>query len=106
MEYQLSRSIFLRLVGQYTAIERDSLRDEGGTNFPILIKSGSTFARAGAQSTNRFRADALFSYQPSPGTVLFAGYGSTLQETDPFAFRRLDRQSDAFFLKMSYLFRM
>lgn len=106
MEYQLSRAIFLRLVGQYTALEQDNLRDEGGTGFPILLKRGSTYTRATASSTNNFRADALFSYQPSPGTVLFAGYGSTMQETDPFSFRRLDRQNDGFFLKASYLFRM
>jgi hypothetical protein len=106
VEYQFSRAVFFRLVGQYTSIQRDSLRDEGGSNFPILIKSGNTFARAGAQNNNSFRADALFSYQPSPGTVLFAGYGSTMAETDPFGFRRLDRQADGLFVKMSYLFRM
>src|SRR5689334_20159874 len=31
-------------------------------------------------TSNRLRADWLFSYQPNPGTVLFAGYGSTLTE--------------------------
>ncbi|MBI3790810.1 MAG: carbohydrate binding family 9 domain-containing protein [Gemmatimonadetes bacterium] len=106
LEYQLTRAIFFRLVGQYTSLQRDSLRDEGGTNFPILIRTGSTFARAGAQNNNSFRADALFSYQPSPGTVVFAGYGSTMTEGDPFGFRRLDRQADGLFVKMSYLFRL
>ncbi len=106
MEYQLSRAIFLRLVGQYTANDQDTLRDEGGSGFPILFKTATGFTRASASSSNDFRADALFSYQPSPGTVLFAGYGSTLQEPDAFTFRRLDRRADGFFVKASYLFRL
>ena len=106
MEYQLSRSVFVRLVGQYTALERDALRDEGGTGFPILFRSGTTYVRTTPESRNGFRADALFSYQPSPGTVLFAGYGSSFREPDAFAFRRLDRTNDGLFAKMSYLFRM
>jgi hypothetical protein len=53
-----------------------------------------------------FRGDFLFSYQPNPGTVLFAGYGSTL--TDPTRLGRasLERAQDGFFLKLSYLFQM
>ena len=51
----------------------------------------------------------LFSYQPGPGTVLFAGYGSTLLDpSDPADPLRggLRRVADGFFLKMSYLFHM
>ena len=55
---------------------------------------------------NRFRVDWLFSYQPTPGTVVFAGYGSTLSEPDGLRFRALRRDTDGFFLKVSYLFRM
>ncbi len=47
-----------------------------------------------------------FSSQPTPGTVLFAGYGSSLDERDAFAFRRLQRSTDGFFLKFSYLLRL
>jgi hypothetical protein len=49
----------------------------------------------------------LFSYQPTPGTVLFAGYGNTLAnlEEDPRR-PRLRRTADGFFLKLSYLFRL
>jgi hypothetical protein len=50
--------------------------------------------------------DWLFSYQPTPGTVVFAGYGSTLTEPDGLRFRALRRDTDGFFLKVSYLFRM
>jgi hypothetical protein len=50
--------------------------------------------------------DWLFSYQPTPGTVVFAGYGSTLTEAEGLRFRALRRDTDGFFLKVSYLFRM
>jgi hypothetical protein len=38
--------------------------------------------------------------------VFFAGYGGTLNEADPLAFNELRRTSDAFFVKLSYLFRL
>jgi hypothetical protein len=108
MEYQLSRPIFLRLVGEYTTERRDALRDDTRTNAPILtFDSGSnTYVRTTPFGRRSFRGDFLFSYQPNPGTVLFAGYGSTLQ--DPSAFGRGDllRAQDGFFLKLSYLFQM
>jgi len=46
-----------------------------------------------------FRNDFLFSYKPTPGTVFFLGYGSSLSGRDPFSFRRLSRTGDGFFLK-------
>jgi hypothetical protein len=51
------------------------------------------------------RADFLISYRPSPGTVVFVGYGNSLTESDPLAFQRLRRTTDGFFVKLSYLFR-
>ena len=56
--------------------------------------------------SNRLRVDALFAWQPTPGTVFFAGYGSSVLDEDPFAFRRLRRSNDGFFVKFSYLFRL
>jgi hypothetical protein len=100
-EYQLTRDIFFRYVGQYFAQERDTLRDPRSGD-PLLV-SGAPPAR-GTQT--EFRNDFLFSYKPNPGTVLFFGYGSSLIEADPFSFRRLSRTGDGFFLKASYLFRM
>ena len=38
-------------------------------------------------STKRLRLDWLFSYQPTPGTVVFAGYGISLDEPDSPAAR-------------------
>ena len=101
VEYQLTRDIFFRYVGQYFAQVRDTLRDPRTGD--QLIVNGTPQAR----STNtEFRNDFLFSYKPTPGTVLFFGYGSSLSEPDPFSFRRLSRTGDGFFLKASYLFRM
>ncbi len=59
-----------------------------------------------ASEDNRLRVDWLFSYQPTPGTVVFAGYGSTLTEPEGLRFHGLHRDGDGFFLKVSYLFRM
>jgi hypothetical protein len=108
-EYQLSRPIFFRVVGQYDASEQDALRDDSRTGFPLLVRDASgEYGPAGRDAGRRFRADYLFSYQPTPGTVVFAGYGSTLDDLNPLdpTRSRLERTSDGFFLKASYLFRL
>jgi hypothetical protein len=107
LEYQLSRAIFVRAVGEYDSSKQDALRDETRTFAPILLRQpDGTFLPAVAETSNRFRLDWLFSYQPNPGTVLFAGYGSTMTEPDALRFRSLDRTSDSFFVKLTYLFRL
>ncbi len=108
IEYQLSRPIFLRLVGEYTTERRDSLRDESRTNAPILVLDPTTnlYTRTQPFGHRSFRGDFLFSYQPTPGTVLFAGYGSTLRDPTEMGQSTLQRAEDGFFLKLSYLFQM
>jgi len=108
LEYQLARPIFLRLVGQYYASARAALRDDGRTNRPILQwdPSAASYQATAPRSSNAVRFDALFSYRPNPGTVVFLGYGSDLEEDRAFHFSHLDRRGDAFFVKLSYLFRM
>ncbi len=110
VEYQLSRSLFLRVVGEYRASKRDALRDEGRTGDPILFLDprDGIYKRGLASQTesNGFRTDFLFSFQPTPGTVFFAGYGGSYRDTGRFKFGDLNRTSDGFFLKASYLFRM
>ncbi|HEV8150102.1 MAG TPA: hypothetical protein VGP61_07970, partial [Gemmatimonadales bacterium] len=100
LEYQLNRALFLRFVGQYAARSRAALEDRQGR--AILLNdvpdSGST--------SNELRMDWLFSYRPTPGTLLYLGYGSTLEEPDQFRFQQLRRASDGFFGKVSYLFRL
>ncbi len=106
IEYQLTRSIFLRFVGQYDSDAVDELRDNSRTEDPLLIRTEEgLLERAERRRTNDLRVDWLFSYRPMPGTVFFFGYGSSLVERESFRFRELDRVSDGFFLKLSYLFR-
>lgn len=104
-EYQLTRSIFLRVVGEYDLAEHDDLRDETRTFFPLIING----KKAIASRSGTLRGDYLFSYQPNPGTVFFVGYGSRADgppnPSDRFAFQPLIRSSDYFFVKYSYLFR-
>jgi hypothetical protein len=106
LEYQLSRAIFVRFVGQYAAQERDALRDPA-TDQPILLRDDDgAFTPAAATTQNDLRVDFLFSYHPTPGTVFYLGYGSSLTEADAFTFRDVDRVNDGFFVKLSYLFRL
>jgi hypothetical protein len=107
MEYQLSRPVFVRLVGEYATDRQSDLRDDTRTEGPLLIRNGAgQFVQATGFSRSSFRSDVLFSYQPGPGTVLFAGYGSTLLDPDDPARTGIRRVADGFFLKMSYLFQM
>ncbi len=110
LEYQVTRALFLRLVGEYRTASRDDLRDDGRTNDPILIfdPSDGVYQRgpAEARDVHGLRSDFLLSFQPSPGTVFFAGYGGNYLDTGRFKFNSLTRTNDGFFLKASYLFRL
>lgn len=107
LEYQLSRAIFFRYVGQYFAQRRDALVDPR-TGLPLVLDSAATqrVGPAAGSVLNSFRSDFLFSYRPTPGTVLFLGYGASLEEPNAFRFQRLQRTGDGFFIKGSYLFRL
>jgi hypothetical protein len=108
VEYQATRHIFVRYVGEHATNYQDALRDDSRTGLPIVfVARDGTTTPASAVRTRSFRNDWLFSYQPRPGTVLFAGYGNTLANpgTDQLP-QDLRRTRDGFFLKLSYLFRM
>ena len=99
-------NLLLRMVERnLPTLNRDALRDPR-TNEPILIydAGAGAYVRSARQTSNALRVDWLFSYRPAPGTVVFAGYGSSLTEPDAFTFRGLSRTNDAFFVKLSYLF--
>jgi len=105
IEYQITPTIFLRGVVQYTSKYRDDLRDNSRTELPIYFKdSNDDYIPALSETTNNIEADFLFSYRPTPGTLVFFGYGSALTEPNRFQFQSLQRQSDGFFMKISYLF--
>ena len=105
VEYQIARPIFVRVVSQYSATMHEALRDPR-TGQILLVISSNVAAPSTRTAANALRTDWLFSYRPTPGTVFFAGYGGTLNETDPLAFTQLRRTTDAFFVKLSYLFRL
>ncbi|HEX6536396.1 MAG TPA: DUF5916 domain-containing protein [Gemmatimonadaceae bacterium] len=103
LEYQLSRAVFLRYVGQYFSQDQSALVDPR-TGDPIVL--AATGSPIGAAVVHDFRSDVLFSYRPTPGTVFLLGYGATLDEPNAFHFHDLRRREDGVFLKVSYLFRM
>lgn len=104
VEYQLTRALFVRFVGQYDNRIRDALRTAAFDD-PILVVSDGVATTAGETATRDLRADWLVSFVPSPGTVIFAGYGASLTEPEAFRFRELERVRDGFFVKVSYLLR-
>ena len=107
VEYQLTKSLFLRFVGQYNSSYRDSLFDTSRDGLPIYFKnSDGTYIRAEKNESNNIQADFLFSYRPTPGTLVFVGYGSSLTEPEQYRFRSFERKSDGFFIKLSYLYRL
>lgn len=105
--YQFTKEFSLRLIGQYVT----TIANPGLTTL---------------QTTKSFNGDVLFTYMITPGTAIYAGYNSDLQNIDPtlqrtcggFAcapgqsFDGLLRTRNTFlndgrqvFIKLSYLFR-
>jgi hypothetical protein len=100
VEYQLSRAVFARFIGQYTARQLGALVDRNGA--PIVVNGTPSTAT----STREFRMDWLFSYRPVPGTLVYVGYGSTIDAPDVYTSGDLHRSADGFFGKVSWLFRL
>ena len=50
--------------------------------------------------------EGLLSYEPSPGTVFFFGYTRTMEDSEAFAFDRVQPTADGLFAKLSYRFRL
>jgi hypothetical protein len=94
--YQFTKEFSLRLIGQYvTTIGNPALTT--------------------LQNTKSFNGDVLFTYMVTPGTAIYAGYNSNLQNLDPSLASTPDgllRTRRSFindgrqiFIKLSYLFR-
>jgi hypothetical protein len=62
--YQFTKEFSLRLIGEYDS----TLSNPGLTTLP---------------SSKRFNGDVLFTYLLNPGTAIYAGYNSNLQNLDP-----------------------
>jgi Domain of unknown function (DUF5916) len=105
--YQFTKEFSLRMIGQYVA----TIANPGLTTL---------------QNTKSFNGDVLFTYMLHPGTAIYVGYNSDLQNIDPSltrvcgglacapgqSFDGLARTQSSFlndgrqiFIKLSYLFR-
>jgi hypothetical protein len=106
-EYQITRITFIRVIAEHTVLEQDDLRDDTRTELPVYLISGDgSLRQSTAFQRQTARLDVLFSWLPTPGTVLYAGYGDLLRADQPMGPDRLRRTSDVFFTKLSWLFRL
>ncbi|HUR95163.1 MAG TPA: DUF5916 domain-containing protein [Gemmatimonadales bacterium] len=100
VEYQPSRALFFRVIGEYRSERRAAL---------VAPRTGEALFVGGAAQPatefNGFRLDLLASFEPTPGTVAFLGYGSSLETDAEFNWSRLQRRSDGFFVKLAYQIR-
>jgi uncharacterized protein DUF5916 len=97
LEYQPSRALFFRAIGEYRSERRAELLD--ATTGDSLFVGGTAQP---AVEFNGFRLDLLASFEPTPGTVAFLGYGSSLETDGEFNWSRLERVTDGFFVKLAY----
>jgi hypothetical protein len=100
VEYQPTRSLFFRVVSELRDERTDALRVNGSPAALFIDGVESTPVR-----DRRLRTDWLISYEPSPGTVAFLGYGNTLERPDTGDGSGMRREQDGFFLKVAYQFR-
>jgi hypothetical protein len=99
-EYQPTRALFFRMVGQYQS-QRQALLLDAANGEPLLV--GGVILPA--QKSNTLRLDWLASYTPTPGTMVYLGYGTSLAADRTLSLANLRRMEDGFFLKVAYLFR-
>jgi len=97
VEYQPNRALFFRAIGEYRSDRRAALV-EPGTGQALFVSG----AAQPVTEFNGLRVDLLASFEPTPGTVAFLGYGSSLETDAEFNWSRLRRQSDGFFVKLAY----
>jgi uncharacterized protein DUF5916/cellulose/xylan binding protein with CBM9 domain len=100
LEYQPTRALFFRLVGEVLS-ERQAALADPRTGEPLLV-GGSAQP---ASESGGLRVDGLISYEPTPGTVAFFGYGSQHDTDEPSDLSTLRHESDGFFVKLAYQFR-
>lgn len=98
LEFQPTRSLFFRVVSEYRDDRTAALRAANRTATLYIDGEASV-----PQRDKRLRTDWLVSYEPSPGTVAFLGYGNTMAR--PEDDDSLRRTADGFFMKVAYQFR-
>ena len=97
LEYQPNRALFFRVIGEYRSERRAALLDPS-TGDSLFVGGGPQ----PATEYNGLRVDLLASFEPTPGTVAFLGYGSSMESDREFNWSRLQRVNDGFFVKLAY----
>ena len=105
VEYQPTRALFFRVVSQYQSQRTSGLRTPTGEQ---IFRSTGAPVTGGEFGT--LQTDWLVSYEPTPGTVAFFGYGDTRDGfnddgTSSSRLSDLERRSDGFFVKVAYQWR-
>ncbi len=100
IEYQPRRALFFRVIGEWRDDRQDALR-HARTGAPLFEDEEPIQAF----EDKTLRADWLISYEPTPGTVAFLGYGSTLEAPPGASWSRVRRSADGLFVKVAYQFR-
>ena len=100
IEYQPKRELFFRAIGEYRSDRMAALADPA-TGAPLFVGG----AAQPLSEFNGLRVDLLASFEPTPGTVAFLGYGSSLETDSEFNWSRLQRRNDGFFVKLAYQIR-
>lgn len=85
------------MIGEYRADRTAALIDPV-TGAPLYIGG----VAQPVSEFNGLRVDLLASFEPTPGTVAFFGYGSSLETDAELNWSRLRRESDGFFVKLAY----
>jgi hypothetical protein len=102
--WQFTRELSLRVILQYNATLTQNKPGDPANTFPLTF----------LQTTKNFNADVLITYLLHPGTALYVGYNSNLQNLDPSLQTdlggvhrgdRLINDGRLFFVKVSYLLR-
>jgi len=101
VQYQFSKALFVRAILQYNLEKRATLRDPVSKQ-PLVVDG----ERADAQTRGRFEGQFLVSYEPSPGTIFYAGYSRFMRGAYDYRWARMDLVEDGLFVKLSYLFRL
>jgi hypothetical protein len=101
VQYQFTKALRARTIGQYSLEERDALRDP--ITGDVLWYDDQPL---GSVDRGTFQGQFLLSYEPSPGTIFYAGYSRIMEGVSTYALGRMDPMADGFFVKISYRFRM
>ena len=100
VEYQPTRALFFRVVSQYQSQQTSGLRTPTGEQ--IFLANGTPVTGG---ETGTLQTDWLVSYEPTPGTVAFFGYGDTRDGVATSSISDLERRRDGFFVKIAYQWR-